>query len=69
MCMSSPKVPDVKKITPPPPPEPTPELKAPEGVKRTGAAGQKAKRSGTRGLRIDLAVAQPGGRGLNIPSA
>lgn len=55
---------------PPPPPEPTADkLERPEGQLRSGLS-IKAKKKGTSALKIprdNLNVAQPGGKGLNIP--
>jgi hypothetical protein len=73
MCSSKPKVPDPPKIpepapTPPPPEESATAPVTQEGVKRTGAQKrQEAKKRGTQALRIDINMAQPGGKGLNIP--
>lgn len=67
---SAPPAPKIQEPPPaPPPPEPTPEAPVTEeGVKRTGAKSkQKAARKGTSALKIDINLAQPGGKGLNIP--
>ncbi len=73
MCTSKPKVPKIEPVKPPelppppPAPEPTPEAPVLNDDNRKRKDQKKAKRSGTRSLRIDLSI--PGSAsGLNIPN-
>lgn len=76
MCPPKPKTPQATTPTivetPPTPPTPEPSAESPvtaEGAGRTAAGdeGANAKKKGTSALRIDVNLAQPGGKGLNIP--
>ncbi len=81
MCLSKPKVPTIQPVTqqsaaaktaaaippPPPPPEPAPEAPVLNDERRKQQDVRKARKSGTRALRIDLSI--PGSAsGLNIPN-
>lgn len=52
---------------PPPPPEPTPEAPVLNDERRKQQDTKKARRSGTRSLRIDLSIPSSAA-GINIPN-
>jgi hypothetical protein len=74
MCSSKPKVPKIQPVQAPPPlppppprPEPTPEAPVLNYDTRKRQDERKAKRSGTRSLRIDLSIPSSAA-GINIPN-